>query len=56
MLAASDTVRDVTAWWDDEAAMQRYVADLLASELAAMRLTGPARILEGRGESNVGAG
>jgi long-chain acyl-CoA synthetase len=43
MLAASDTVLApaVTAWWNDEAAMQRYVADLLASELAAMRLTGP---------------
>ena len=41
MLAVSDTVRPATPWWEDEAAMQRYVADLVASELAAMRLTGP---------------
>jgi long-chain acyl-CoA synthetase len=42
VLAASDAVHACAAWWEDEAAVLRYVADLLASELAAMRLTGPA--------------
>ena len=42
MQAASDAVRPGTAWWEDDAAMQRFVSDLVAAELAAMRLTGPA--------------
>lgn len=42
MLAASEKVRTAAAWWEDQAAMQRYVTDLVAGELAAMRLTGPA--------------
>jgi long-chain acyl-CoA synthetase len=43
MLAARDQVQGhvQAAWWEDEAAMQRFVADLVAGELAAMRLTGP---------------
>ncbi len=31
-----------TAWWEDDAAVQRFVCDLVAAELVAMRLTGPA--------------
>ena len=42
MLAASEKVLTAAAWWDDEDAVQRFVADLVASELAAMRPTGPA--------------
>jgi long-chain acyl-CoA synthetase len=42
MQAASDTVLTGAAWWEDDAAMRRFVADLVAAELAAMRLTGPA--------------
>ncbi|SMP74979.1 AMP-binding protein [Noviherbaspirillum suwonense] len=42
MPVASDNAGAGAAWWDDEAGMQRFVADLVAGELAAMRLTGPA--------------
>ena len=43
MHASAETMRNVDpAWWDDDAAVQRFVCDLVAAELAAMRLTGPA--------------
>jgi 4-coumarate--CoA ligase (photoactive yellow protein activation family) len=42
MHADADTMGNCPAWWEDEAAVQRYVCDLVAAELAAMRLTGPA--------------
>lgn len=42
MPVARDNAGAGAAWWDDEAGMQRFVADLVAGELAAMRLTGPA--------------
>jgi 4-coumarate--CoA ligase (photoactive yellow protein activation family) len=42
MLAARDKVPAQSAWWEDKAAMQRFVASLVAGELSTMRLTGPA--------------
>ena len=42
MLAASEKVLFPAAWWSDDAALERFVADLVAGELAAMRPTGAA--------------
>lgn len=42
MLAASEKVLFPAAWWGDDAALERFVADLVAGELAAMRPTGAA--------------
>ncbi|MET0962915.1 MAG: AMP-binding protein [Noviherbaspirillum sp.] len=42
MHACAKALNACPAWWEDDAAAQRFVCDLVAAELAVMRLTGPA--------------